>query len=537
MQDQQDIVLDKRFRLTFAILAVVSLLVALDGSSISVALPIVAKKLNGTAIEAFWVGTSFLLCSTVFQPCFGSLSNSFGRKPLMTLALLFFLVGAIVAGASNEFMYLILGRSLQGVGGGGIVTLIEIVITDLVPLRLRGQYFGFIATMLSIGAVMGPILGGGFSQNVSWRWIFYINLPFAGLALFMIPVTLKGNHNSAPLKDKLQRIDYIGALLFIASTTICLMPITWGGVVYAWGAVQTFCPLVLGATGVAVFALYEAYVASSPIIPKVIFASATAIVNFIGVASHGLILWCLLYYFPFYFEAVKGYSPILAGVALLPITFTVSPSAIIVGLMITKTGRYAWAIWSGWALACLGLGLLCLLKTHTGVGGWVCLMLVPGTGLGFLFPAVIYAIQASAKPKHLAMAVAMCSFFRSLGQCLGVAVGGVVFQNRMRAILEGHPVLAPHAAEYSKDAAELVEILRVMSDVPQKEALRAAYTDSLRYVWIFCGALAGASLLLSILTKDYRFEETEEVQVAVRVQSEGQTASYEAKHASQGTDI
>ncbi|RAK84021.1 putative transporter [Aspergillus costaricaensis CBS 115574] len=500
----QAVHVDKGFILSFTALASVALLVALDGTSISVALPIISNRLGGTAIQAFWTGTSYLLCSTVLQPSFGSLSQLFGRKPLIMLALLFFVVGAIVAATSQNFTIMIVGRSLQGVGGGGVVTLIEIIITDLVPLQLRGHYFGMIGTVLSIGSVTGPVVGGGFAERVIWRWIFYINVPIAGASLFLIPSSLKAHSSTpAPLKAKLRSIDYSGVVLFVASMTSFLIGVTWGGVIYPWRSVQTFCPIFLSMIGMILFAYHETSRAVDPIIPISIFGTPTAIVGFIGVTAHGLILSCVLYYLPFYFEAVKGYTPILAGTALLPLTFTLCPSAIIVGLLITRWGRYRWAVIIGSFLACLGSGILCIINTHTSVAGWVCLMLVPGLGLGFLFPALIYVIQTSAEPRHLTMAVAMCSFFRSLGQAVGIAIGGVIFQNCMYSNLMKYPAHVPHADEYSRDVASLVETLRMMPGSAAKEDLKTAYSDSLRIVWAVCCALAGCSALLSWLIRDY----------------------------------
>ena len=186
----------RRFWLAFLSLAVLTLMVALDGTSISVALPVIAQKLHGTAIEAFWAGTSFLLTSTVFQPSFASFSHIFGRKPLVILALAFFLVGSVVAATANNFTLLILGRSIQGVGGGGIIALTEIIITDLVPLRLRGNYFGIISGMWSVGSVTGPIVGGAFAQS-QWRWILWIvSEPRLPLSRNMLTRILRICHSS-----------------------------------------------------------------------------------------------------------------------------------------------------------------------------------------------------------------------------------------------------------------------------------------------------------------------------------------------------
>lgn len=275
-------------------------------------------------------------------------------------------------------------------------------------------------------------------------------------------------------------------------------------------------PLCVGAGGLIVFAFYEYYIASDPIIPPKVFQNRTAIASFIGSVLQGLILWCALYYLPLYYEAVKEYSPILSGVALFPETFTVAPSGMIAGILITLTGRYRWAIWLGWTISTIGLGLMCLIKVHTSVVGWIFLNIVAGLGLGILFPSIGYAVQASAEPEDLAIAVAMFSFFRALGQAIGVAVGGVVFQNRMFSNLTKYSNLAPMAEAYSKDAAGLVQVIKAMADGADKANLKEAYTDSLRTVWVVCCGVSGVALLISFFTQHYDLDRAMETDQGLR---------------------
>lgn len=495
-----------RLYLAFVALCVLTLMVALDGTSISVALPIIARKLHGSAIEAFWAGTSFLLTSTVFQPSFASLSHIFGRKPLVLVALAFFLVGTLVGGTANGFTALLIGRSLQGVGGGGIIALTEIIVTDMIPLRLRGQWFGLISGMWSIGSVTGPIIGGVFSQQVSWRWIFYINLPFIGISLVMIPLFLKLNFVPSSLASKLRRVDWVGTVIFVGSTTSFLIPLTWGGVQYAWTSWRTLVPLIIGALGLVGFVLYERFVAAEPLIRLSIFGNRTAAIAYFIDVVHGLCLWCLLYYMPLYYEAVKGYSPIIAGVALFPDTFTVAPLAVVTGIMITKTGRYRWAVWSGWVLTLIGLGLCIILDVNTSVPAWIFLTIVSGVGLGILFPSMQFALQAATTPKDVGFAVAMFSFFRTFGQTIGVAIGGVIFQNQMEKKLRAYPQFASRATELAKNAAALVQIIKSTPDGQDKLDLRTAYVDSVRLIFIVLCALAGVALFASLFIKGYSLD-------------------------------
>ena len=235
-----------------------------------------------------------------------------------------------------------------------------------------------------------------------------------------------------------------------------------------------------------------------------IFKNRTAAVSYACTVLHGMILWSLLYYLPLYYEAVKAQSPILAGVSLFPETFTVAPASMIVGILITITGRYRWAIWSGWLLTTLGTGVLYLMDRDTKTVEWIFLNLVTGLGLGMLFPSMAFAIQASQHNQDLAFAVAMFSFFRAFGQAIGVAVGGTVFQNQMKAKLLSYPELAGVAEEYSRDASSLVQIIKAMQKPEQmgmKRDLQEAYANSLKVVWVTMCGLAGGAMVASFWTQ------------------------------------
>lgn len=276
---------------------------------------------------------------------------------------------------------------------------------------------------------------------------------------------------------------------------------TWGGVSYPWTSWRTLVPLCLGIAGLITFAAYEEVFAAEPLIRPAIFKNRTSAVSYIATVVHGMILWSLLYYLPLYYEAVKGFSPVISGVALFPETFTVAPACVVVGILITVTGRYRWAIWSGWVFTLAGTGVLYRLDVNTSTVEWVFLNLIGGLGMGMLFPSMAFAIQASQKNEDLAFAVALFSFFRAFGQALGVAVGGTVFQNQMRTKLSGYAALASKADEYSKDASSLVQIIKSMNDGMVKEDLQHAYADSLKAVWLTMCGLAGVGLIASLWTK------------------------------------
>jgi MFS family permease len=241
-----------------------------------------ARLLNGSAIEAFWAGTSFILTSTVFQPPIGAFSHIFGRKPMIYISMAFFGAGAIVAALANNFTVVLVGRSIQGIGGGGVIILTEIVVTDLVPLRLRGQWFSMISSMWALGTVVGPLLGGGFSQSVTWRWIFWINLPFIGIGLPMIIFFLKLNFPTSSFLAKLRRVDWIGTVVFIGATTGFLVPLSWGGIMEPWNSWRTLVPLILCGIALVAFVVYEEYVPAEPMIRTSVFKNQTAAVTYLA---------------------------------------------------------------------------------------------------------------------------------------------------------------------------------------------------------------------------------------------------------------
>ncbi|KAL2406543.1 MFS transporter L2 [Exophiala dermatitidis] len=490
------------FLLAFTALAVLTLMVALDGTSFSVALPVIAKKLHGTAIEAFWVGTSFLLASTVFQPNYGSFSHIFGRMPVIMVSIALFFIGVMMAGMAKNFDLLLAGRTIQGIGGGGIMAMTEIVVTDLIPLRWRGQWTGVLAGMWSIGSVSGPIIGGAFAES-QWRWLLWLNLPFIGIGVVMVPVFLRLNVIPQSMVAKLRRVDWIGTVLIVGSLTSILIPLTWGGVMYSWSSWRTLVPLLVGAVGCVGFCFFEAYLAPEPLMRLSVFGNRTANLAFFCTALHGMILWCLLYYQPLYFEAVKGYKPVVAGVALFPATFTVAPIGVVTGILIAKTAAYRWSIWTGWVITVLGLGLLLLLDVDTTIPQWIFIDLVSGIGLGMLFPSLQFQLQAASTNKDMAFAVSMFIFFRNFGMSVGVAIGGVIFQNEMVKNLKHYPDLAAQASSLAADAAALVQIINDTPAGQRKLELRTAYVKSLRTVWIVLTALAAVCLIASYFVKAY----------------------------------
>lgn len=373
---------DVRFYLAFSALAALSLVVALDGTSISVALPVIAQALDGTAIEAFWAGTAFLLTSTVFQPIYASFSCIYGRKQVTLIAVTFFLAGMVIAGTAPIMILMLIGRAIQGIGGSGIIALTSILITDLVPLRHRGNWMGILGAVWAIGSVIGPVVGGSLAHPNTWYWIFYLNLPFIGVSFILVALFIRLRSIPERFASKMRRADWLGSVVFVGSMTAILIPLTWAGISYAWTSWHVVVPIGFGITGLIILAFHERYLAIEPVIRVVVFANRTTNIAFFAAALHGMSLWSLLYYQPLYFEGVRGYSPVIAGVALFPATFTVAPMAIVAGVVISKTGCYRWAVWFGWGMTTLGVGFLCAIDADTQLTQVLLTDLLAGIGLG-----------------------------------------------------------------------------------------------------------------------------------------------------------
>ncbi|KAK3072219.1 hypothetical protein LTR53_007211 [Teratosphaeriaceae sp. CCFEE 6253] len=514
---------ETRFYLAFSALAALSLVVALDGTSISVALPVIAKALDGSATDAFWAGTSFLLSSTVFQPIFAAFSHIFGRKNLTLLAVAFFLAGTLIAGLARDMPMMLVGRSVQGIGGGGITTLTAILITDLVPLRYRGQWIGVLGAMWAVGSVSGPVVGGSLAKPSLWPWIFYLNLPFIAISFLLVWLFIRLKGSSMSLRLKLLRADWVGSVVFAASMTSILIPITWGGVQYDWMSWRVIAPVGFGHCGLIILAYHERFVAQEPIIQYKVFANRTTNIAYLTTALHGMVLWCLLYYQPLYFEAVRGFSPVISGVALFPATFTVAPMAIVPGIVISKFGRYRWAIWGGWALTTLGVGFLCAVDIDTQLVQIVLTDLATGMGLGSLFPALQFQLQSAADAKHLGTSVAMFAFFRGLGQTMGIAIGGNIFQNALTAKLKQQPLFAANAEALAKDATGVVQWLQHEPNGEARTVMRTAFTDSIRIVYIVIAGFALVATVASAFVKHYDMDRALETEQSLVEAEQGRS--------------
>jgi EmrB/QacA subfamily drug resistance transporter len=409
-------------------LMLVLLLASLDQTIVSTALPTIVGDLGGLA-HLSWVVTAYLLAVTIVTPLYGKLGDLYGRKVVLQGALVLFLVGSALCGLSESMGELIAFRAIQGLGGGGLIVSAQAAIGDVVPPSTRGKYTGLFGAVFGVSSIAGPLLGGFFTTHISWRFIFYVNIPLGIAALFVLAMAL-------PTASERRRhaIDYLGTLLLAVGLSSLILMTTLGGNTYAWASPQIIGLGVLGVLALGAFVPVERR-AAEPILPPSLFGNRVFVVcSAVGLVV-GFALFGALTYLPLFQQVVRGLSPTASGLQLLPVIGGLLITSILSGRLITRTGRYKVFPILGTALAALGLYLLSSLDEHTSSGAAALHMLVLGLGLGFVMQVLVLATQNSVSYEQLGVATSGATLFRSIGGSLGTALLGAIFTGRLSAEL------------------------------------------------------------------------------------------------------
>ncbi|KZP17646.1 iron permease, partial [Athelia psychrophila] len=480
----------------FLSLAVASLTSALDLSGISNALPVIVNDLHGS--QFVWVSSAYTLSSTAFLPMSGGLAQAFGRRPIILFSLLIFGIGSAMCGAAPSMNFLIAARTLQGVGGGGILSLTSIIISDLVPLEERGLYQGLIGISWALATATGPLIGGALAQRGVWRWLFYLNLFTTALAAIFMFVLLRLKNPAGTIREKLARMDWIGNFIVIAASSSLLIALTWGGVQYPWSSPRVLAPLVLGVAGFGAFVYYEANYAKNPLVPISLMSNRTTVSGYIQTFIMSIIMLAITYYLPLFYQACQGASPIATGVDTFGVTFTVSPVGIIGGASIAASKRYRPQLWMGWCFLLVGTGLLTLLEVDSARGMSIGFQAVSGVGLGILLTASFFPVLAPLPVSANAHAVAFLIFMRTFGQVWGVAVGATVLQNQLvKRLPEEFMAASPQGVEIAYASVAVLDSL----PQPLQGEVRVAFANSLRVIWQVMTGMAGVGLGVSLTMK------------------------------------
>lgn len=461
----------------------------------------IVEDLGGTATQSFWVGTAYLLSTAVAMPFLASISDIFGRPILLIFSISMFTIGTIICAVAPDIATLLGGRSVQGIGGGGIIVLSLVIFTDIVPLRQRPKWYGTVQGAWALGNCVGPVLGGAIADNTTWRWVFYVMFPFCAFGLVSIPFLLTLKPKVETMGQKLARVDWVGSAIFMTSATLFLIAISWGGTQFEWSSAATIAPLIIGIVGLAGTAAWEKYMAKEPFLRHSLFYNVSAISTYICSAVQGLVLFGQLYYIPFYFMSVLEYSPIHTGLALLPVMLTLVPGSIITGVLITRWNGYRWPIWSGWVVTTIACGLSTMWNADTSIGIWVVTLILLGFGHGAVLNAQNFASQAICNDGEEAAAAAMYGFLRHFGTALGVGIGGSAFQNIMALKLSWTDL--PDGAEIAKNAEAFIVQLLEMPASPQKTTIVDGYVFGFQGVYRVYLGISAVAFLISLTIKHY----------------------------------
>ncbi|KAH7138616.1 MFS transporter-like protein [Dendryphion nanum] len=473
---------------------------ALDVTIIATAAPTISRDLSSAAGYT-WIGGSYLLANAASGPIWAKLSDIWGRKLIVLLALAVFFTSSVICATAKTIEALIVGRAIQGAAGGGLILLVHVCISDLFSLRQRSLLMGLTEGIWALAGGVGPILGGVFASLVSWRWCFYINLPISGFAAALIIFYLDIQHEHTSFVDGIKALDWIGMFTFLAFTLMVLLGLNFGGAIFPWDSAKVIALLVVGSVLIIAFIYSEAKVAKYPLIPMGLFKNKSNIAALLVVFFHGFVFIAAEYYMPLYFQSVLEATPLRSGVLLLPFIVTGAVLGFVAGVVIHHTGRFREWIWAGTMLLCLGFGLFIHFGVGTNTAQVVIYQMIGGIGSGLLFAPPLIAVQSQVRQEDVATATSTLSFIRNIALTLSVVIGGTIFQN---SIDSRAPAL--QAAGLSQELLHQLSGEKAMANVmigrtlqnPEWElAVKEAFSYATRNMWITYTAFAFLGVISS----------------------------------------
>jgi EmrB/QacA subfamily drug resistance transporter len=481
-------------------LMLVLLMAALDSTIVATALPTIVGDLGGLD-HISWVVTAYLLAQTAVTPLYGKLGDLYGRKIVLQVGLVVFLIGSALCGAAQSLTELIVFRALQGLGGGGLIVSTMAAIGDVVPPRERGRYQGLFGAVFGLASVIGPLLGGFLTTNLTWRWIFYVNLPVGVLAFVVLMATFPSRTDHVR-----HQVDYLGAGLLAAALSAIVLLSTLGGTTYKWGSPATILLAVAAVGLIVLFALTERRV-PEPVLPLRLFANRVFSVT----SAMGLIVGFALFgsvtYLPLFLQVVNGASPTSSGLQILPLIGGLLITSIASGQLISRTGKYKPFPIAGTAIMVVGLSLLSTMDAQTSRVEASAFMFILGLGLGLVMQVLVLAVQNSVGYEDLGVATSGATLFRSIGGAVGTSILGSIFANRLAAELTS---LLPRGTSAGERAAAAHANPAALAKLPGP--LHAAYihafTNALNTVFVVAAAVAGFSFVLSWLLEQRPLRET-----------------------------
>ncbi|GAB2452483.1 EmrB/QacA subfamily drug resistance transporter [Conyzicola lurida] len=510
----------------FIALMVAMLLSSLDQTILGTALPTIVGELDGVQ-HMLWVATAYILGATVVMPMYGKLGDLIGRKTLFLVALSIFIVGSIIGGFATNMELLIAGRAIQGLGGGGLMILSQAIIADVVPPRDRGKYGGFIGAVFAFSAVVGPLLGGLFTDSLTWRWAFWINIPLgiAAIATAAIFIRLPKRANRARPK-----IDYLGTALIAIATTSLVLVTSWGGTEYEWDSIVIIALIALTVVAAALFVWAET-TAVEPIIPLTLFKDRNFTITTVAGLLTGVAMFGAIGYMPTFLQIANGINATESGLLLLPMLVGLLITAVGSGILMSKTGRYKWMPITGAALIGVALVLFSTLTATTSPFVTGVYLFVLGAGLGLTIQVLVLIVQNSVPHKVLGTATAANAFFREIGATVGSAVVGSVFSTRLVAELADTFGSGESAGANSLTPAAINALPTELHDL-----ISTAYANALTPIYLFLVPLMVIAVVMLFFIKEIPLASTVPVMEGMEDDSDDEAVAVTATPTAAGTD-
>ncbi|KAG0007021.1 hypothetical protein BGZ65_012382 [Modicella reniformis] len=464
---------------------------ALDNSIVSTALPRIGSTFAASN-KVELVFTCYVITFAAFQGLWARCSNIFGSKFTVFVVIIVFVLGSILSGASNSINMFLVCRALTGMGAGGTFSLAGIIIADLVSIRERGKYQGFISAVFALSALVGPVVGGVFVDRVSWRWCFYIQIALGMITIPTLAITIKLPRPKGNMWQKLATIDWLGTFFMATATVFLLLPTNLGGNLLPWTSPLVITSYALSILSTVAFLYIEANYAKQPIVPPYLWKNNNVVTLLCINIFMGMTFWTLLFYLPIYFQIIEHETATTAGLIMIPLEAGIFISSNITGILVSRFGRYRPYISTGAGIAVVGTCLSLLLSNNSSRTIHVGVLLVCGLGLGQLFPCLIVAIQAAVERKDLATVTALHTFFRMIGSGVGVAINGALFQNQLKNALERSTVPERFVEVAVSSAQRIV-------DLPEeyRTVVEDIYLDSMKTVFKATVPMAAIMFLLT----------------------------------------
>lgn len=448
---------------------------------------------------------------TVTQPIYASFSDVLGRMAPLYMSFLLFTVGSVVFAVAKTMPVVICGRVLQGLGGGGLDVLGEIIIADMTTLKERPLYLGLLGLPMAAGSILGPLLGALFCQFATWRWIGWVNLPLVAVAFLLTLIFLRLRTIDGSLLSKLQLVDWVGLLLFSTGTTCFVVPLSWAGAMYPWSSWKTLTPLLVGVAVLVVFAFYETK-PQRPVFPPRIFWSRTAVSTLFGTFIHGMLVYSGMQYLPLFFQAVKLETALQSAVSILPLSIVTVGFSCLSPLLVERLRRYQLIILLGWIFTAIGGGLLALLSPTSSLALSSSVQVIVAIGVGTLYCILIIPLQASVENvDDTGLAVGILVTFRLLGAVIGLAIGSTVFSSLFSQAISSVNSLPNDLNSELWDGNQAIGFipkLRELVDISPGllASILDTYLVSMRGIWYFMAAAASLGFITSLFTKDITLE-------------------------------